>query len=121
MESDSVMLAAVLNVLKGANKLTKVGEAKHIFLVSIDGTPNSLAKVREGWLDAVISQPVDLYVKYGLFYLQAAMEGKTFPQGPTDHNSTIADYEGSPMDLLPAKLVTSANAGDADLWGNAAH
>ncbi len=60
-------------------------------------------------------------MKYGLFYLQAAMEGKTFSQSPTDHNSTIADYEGSPMDLLPAKLVTASNAGDADLWGNAAH
>jgi len=121
MESDSVMLAGVLNVLKGANRLTKVGDPKHIFLVSIDGTPGSLEKVRDGYLDAVISQPVDLYVKYGVYYLQAAMAGKTFAKGPTDHNSEIADFEGSPMDLLPAKMVTSANAGDPDLWGNAAH
>jgi ribose transport system substrate-binding protein len=121
MESDSVMLAGVLNVLKGANKLTKVGEPNHIFLITIDGTPGALEKVRDGYLDAVISQPVDLYVKYGLYYVQAAADGKTFKAGPTDHNSEIADYEGSPMDLLPAAMVTSANASDPNLWGNAPH
>jgi ABC-type sugar transport system substrate-binding protein len=119
MQSDSVMLSGVLNVLKGADRLTKVGEAKHIFLITIDGTPGALEKVRDGTVDAVISQPVDLYVKYGLYYVQAAMAGKTFGKGPTDHDSEIADYEGSPMDLLPARVVTSANASDPGLWGNA--
>jgi ribose transport system substrate-binding protein len=121
MQSDSVMLPGIISVLKGANRLTKVGDAKHIFLVTIDGTPFSLEKVRDGTVDAVISQPVDLYVKYGLYYVQAAMAGKTFQKGPTDHDSHIDDFEGSPMDLLPAKLVTSANAADPALWGNAAH
>jgi ABC-type sugar transport system substrate-binding protein len=121
MQSDSVMLAGVLNVLKGAGRSTKVGEAKHIFLITIDGTPGALEQVRDGTVDAVISQPVDLYVKYGLYYIQAAMAGKTFAKGPTDHDSEIADYEGSPMDLLPARVVTSANAADPGLWGNAGH
>ena len=120
MQSDSVMLAGVLNVLKSGNRLAKVGAPNHIFLVTIDGTPGALEKVRDGDVDAVISQPVDLYVKYGLYYVQAAMEGKTFKAGPTDHNSEIGDYEGSPMDLLPARLVTAADAGDPALWGNAA-
>ena len=42
MQSDSVMLAGVINVLKSAGKLTKVGDASHIMLVSIDGTPYAL-------------------------------------------------------------------------------
>ena len=121
MQSDSVMLSGVLNVLKGANRLTKVGEPKHIFLITIDGTPGALEKVRDGTVDAVISQPVDLYVKYGLYYVQAAIAGKTFQKGSTDHNSEIADYEGSPMDLLPARMVTKDNASDSSLWGNAGH
>ncbi len=120
MQSDSVMLSGVLSVLKSADRLTKVGEPKHVFLVTIDGTPGALERVRDGIVDAVISQPVDLYVKYGLYYIQAAMAGKTFPMGATDHGSEIADYEGSPMDLLPARMVTAANAGDPSLWGNAA-
>jgi ribose transport system substrate-binding protein len=120
MQSDSVMLAGVLNVLKSAGKTTKVGDANHIFLVTIDGTPGALQAVRDGNVDAVISQPVDLYVKYGLYYLQAAVAGKTFQAGPTDHDSEIVSADGSLQDLLPAPVVTSANASDTGLWGNAA-
>lgn len=120
MQSDSVMLAGVLNVLKNANKMTKVGEDKHIFLVTIDGTAGALKQVRDGYVDAVISQPVDLYVKYGLYYLQAALAGKSFKAGPTDHKSEIVDDQGSLQDLLPAPVVTKSNASDPSLWGNAA-
>jgi ribose transport system substrate-binding protein len=118
MQSDSVMLAGVINVLKSASKLTKVGDPSHIMLVSIDGTPFALRQIRDGFLDASISQPLDLYVKYGLSYLQDAVDGKTFPLGPTDHNSTIVEFHGSPMDLLPAPTVTIENVEDPALWGN---
>jgi ABC-type sugar transport system substrate-binding protein len=118
MQSDSVMLAGVLNVLKTAEKLTPVGDPKHIFLVSIDATPFALKQVREGWLDAAISQPLNLYVKYGVSYLADAVAGKTFSPGPTDHDSTIVDFKGNPMDLLPAPTVTKANVEDQMLWGN---
>jgi ribose transport system substrate-binding protein len=120
MQSDSVMLAGVLNVLKSAGRLTKVGEPHHIMLVSIDGTPLALQRIRDDLLDAAISQPLDLYVKYGLHYLQAAVAGQTFAAGPTDHDSRIVDYKGNPMDLLPAPTVTKTNASDPALWGNKA-
>jgi ribose transport system substrate-binding protein len=118
MQSDSVMLSGVLNVLKSAGKLKPVGAPGHIYLVSIDGTPLSLQKIREGQLDIAISQPVDLYVKYGLAYLEAAVEGQTFKAGPTDHDSHIVEYKGNLMDLLPSPLVTKANTDDPKLWGN---
>jgi ABC-type sugar transport system substrate-binding protein len=118
MQSDSVMLAGVLNVLKSAGKLKQVGEEGQIYLISIDGTPLALQKIREGMLNVAISQPLDLYVKYGLSYLEAAVAGETFEQGPTDHNSRLAALNGNPMDLLPAPLVTKANADDKSLWGN---
>lgn len=118
MQSDSVMLAGVLNVLKSADKLKAVGEPGHIFLISIDATPFALQKIREGMLDAAVSQPLNLYVKYGLEYLQAAVAGKTFKAGPTDHDSIIVDYKGNPMDLLPAPVVTKEQASDPGLWGN---
>jgi ribose transport system substrate-binding protein len=120
MQSDSVMLSGVLNVLKSAGKLKKVGEPGHIFLVSIDATPLALQDVRADLLDVAISQPLDLYVKYGLSYLQAAVDGQTFKTGPTDHNSRIVEYKGNLMDLLPAPVVTKANASDPTLWGNQA-
>jgi ABC-type sugar transport system substrate-binding protein len=118
MQSDAVMLAGVLNVLKSADRLTRVGEPEHIYLVSIDGTPYALKQVREGLLDATISQPLNLYVKYGLQYLQDAVDGKDFAVGATDHDSRIEDFTGNLLDLLPAPVVTAANVDDTSLWGN---
>ena len=119
MQSDAVMLAGVLNVLKSAGKLKpRSASPSHIFLVSIDGTPLALEQIREGQLDAAISQPLDLYVKYGAHYLQDAVAGKTFAAGPTDHDSRSSMFNGNPMDLLPAPTVTKANVDDPALWGN---
>jgi ribose transport system substrate-binding protein len=118
MQSDAVMLPGVLNVLKTAGKLKKVGEPGHIFLVSIDGTPFAHEKIREGYLDAAVSQPLNLYVKWGLYYLEGAEAGKTFAPGPTDHDSRIVMFDGNPMDLLPAPVVTKANVDDPSLWAN---
>jgi ribose transport system substrate-binding protein len=118
MQSDSVMLAGVLNVLKSAGKLHKVGEPGHIFAVSIDGTPAALERLRQGDIDAVISQPLDLYVDYAVRYTKDALDGKTLKAGPTDHDSTLVAIGNSLQDLLPATLVTKANADDKTLWGN---
>ena len=119
MQSDSVMLAGVLNVLKSAGKQTKVGEAGHIFLATIDGTPYALGKIREGLVDVTISQPLDLYAKYGAYYAKAAIDGKTFQAGPTDHGSEIVTVGENLMDYVPATVVTSANVDADTLWGNA--
>jgi ABC-type sugar transport system substrate-binding protein len=118
MQSDSVMLPGILNLLKSSGKLKNVGEPGHIPLISIDGTPFALEKIREGLLDAAVSQPLDLYVKYGVEYLGQAMAGKTFSPGKTDHGSEIVDYKGNPMDLLPSPVITKAEASDPNLWGN---
>jgi ABC-type sugar transport system substrate-binding protein len=119
MQSDAVMLAGVLNVLKSAGKLKDVGQPGHIYLVSIDGTPLAMQKIRENQLDAAISQPMNLYVKWGLYYLQNAVAGKTFGVGPTDHDSRIEMFNGNPMDMLPAPIVTKANVNDPSIWANA--
>ena len=99
-------------------KASPVGEPGHIYLVSIDGTPYALEQVRQGLLDATISQPLNLYVKYGLQYLQDAVAGETFEVGETDHDSRVEDFNGNLMDLLPAPIVTAENVDDDSLWGN---
>jgi ABC-type sugar transport system substrate-binding protein len=118
MQSDSVMLPGILNLLKSSGKLKKVGEPGHIPLISIDGTPFALEKIREDLLDAAVSQPLDLYVKYGVEYLGQAMAGKTFAVGKSEHGTDIIDYKGNPMDLLPSPVITKAEASDPKLWGN---
>lgn len=113
-------LSATLNVLTQAGRDAKVGEPGHIFNISIDATPQALDLVRDGTLDAAISQPLDGYAKYGVQYLKDALAGKELKLGPTDHNSEIVDFNGNKMDLLPATLVTKDNVDDKALWGNQA-
>ena len=118
MQSDSIMYAGVTSVLRSAGKLHKIGEAGHIFLASIDGTPPALQAIRDGYMDIVVSQPLDLYAQYSVQYAKAALDGKTFVAGPTDHGSTIIQDGDNLRDVLPSTVVTSANASDSKLWGN---
>jgi ABC-type sugar transport system substrate-binding protein len=128
MES-SFALAGTLQVLKQHGLLAKAGNSKHVFVVSNDGIPEELKDIGAGLIDATVSQPADLYAKYGLYYVQAAIQGKTFHPGATDHNSTIIQVRpGLLEDQLSAPLVTRAGASfggipsvkytDTSLWGN---
>jgi ribose transport system substrate-binding protein len=118
MGSESVCLAGVTQVLQTQQKLAKVGAPGHVVAVGIDGSPAALTALRAGTLDAVISQPLDLYAKYGILYIKAAMAGKTFTAGPTDHGSTIVKVGDSFEDRLPSPTVTITNVDDPTLWGN---
>jgi ABC-type sugar transport system substrate-binding protein len=110
MQSDWA-LSASLAAIKAAG-------GKNVLTISIDASPLGLKKIKQGALTAEISQPLDLYVKHGLQYLQAAVDGKTFKVGPTDHKSKIVRFNGNLMDLVSAKLVTKANVNDPSLWAN---
>lgn len=119
MQAGGAFLAPTLQLLKTMNKLVPTGQPGHITIVSNDGIPQEYAAIKAGQIDAAISQPADLYAKYALYYAQAALEGKTFKPGPTDHNSTIVTISnGNLEDQLPAPLVTKANVDDKSLWGN---
>lgn len=119
MQAGGVFLAPTLQVLKSAGKLIPAGQPGHITIVSNDGIPQEYQAIRDGQIDATVSQPADLYAQYALFYAQAALAGKTFKPGPTDHNSTIVSWgDGNLEDQLPAPLVTKANVNDKSLWGN---
>jgi ABC-type sugar transport system substrate-binding protein len=122
----SFALAGTLQVLKQKGLLVAPDDPKHVFVVSNDGIPEELKAIREGQIDATVSQPADLYAKYALFYIKAAANGQKFAPGQTDHNSTIvAPRPGVLEDQLPAPLVTkdgaypgSLKATDPQLWGN---
>jgi ribose transport system substrate-binding protein len=111
-------LSPTLNVLKQAGRNAKIGEEGHIYNISIDASPQALELIRSGDLDAGISQPLDLYAKYGVQYLVDALAGKELALGKTDHGTEVVDFNGNKMDLLPAVLVTKENVDDPNLWGN---
>ncbi|MBY8875026.1 sugar ABC transporter substrate-binding protein [Micromonospora sp. PLK6-60] len=125
----SFALAGTLQLLKQRNLLTAPDDPKHVFVVSNDGIPKELQDITAGNIDATVSQPADLYAKYALHYLKAAIDGKTFQPGPTDHDSNIIEVRpGLLEDQLSAPLVTldggtyggveSLKPDDKSLWGN---
>ncbi|GAA4634604.1 sugar ABC transporter substrate-binding protein [Actinoallomurus vinaceus] len=126
MQAGGAFLAPTLNVLKQKNLLVPPGNPKHITIVSNDGIPEELKAMEAGQIDATVSQPADLYAKYALFYVKAAIDGKKFAPGKTDHDSTIvAPRPGLLEDQIAAPLVTkdgtyagSLKATDPQLWGN---
>jgi len=119
MQAGGVFLAPTLQLLRSRGLLVPPSDPKHIYIVSNDGIPQEFEAIRKGEIDATVSQPADLYAKYALFYARAAVEGKTFRPGPTDHGSTIVDVgNGTLEDQLAAPLVTKENVDDAALWGN---
>jgi ribose transport system substrate-binding protein len=119
MQAGGVFLAPTLQLLKSKNLLVPPTDPKHIFIVSNDGIPQELEAIRKGEIDATVSQPADLYAKYALFYAKAAVEGKTFSAGKTDHDSNIVDVgNGNLEDQLSAPLITKENVDDQKFWGN---
>ncbi|WP_234542764.1 sugar ABC transporter substrate-binding protein [Streptomyces shenzhenensis] len=125
----SFALSGTLHVLGQQGLLVGPRNPKHVFVVSNDGIPRELRDISNGNIDATVSQPVDLYAKYALYYLKAAIDGRTFKPGRTDHQSTIVQVrEGLLEDRLSAPLVTadggtyggvpSLKSTDPSLWGN---
>jgi ribose transport system substrate-binding protein len=119
MHAGGVFLAPTLQTLKRKGMLHPAGDKGHIVIVSNDGIPQEFDAIRKGEADATVSQPADLYAKYGIMYLKDAIAGKTFKAGPTDHDSTILEVApGVLEDQLSAPLVTKANVDDKSFWGN---
>ena len=112
-------LSATNAVIQQMGYTAKVGEPGHIYNISIDATVEALGLIREGIMDASISQPLDIYAQLGMKYLTMVKNGETLPaEGPTDHNSEIVIFNGNKMDLIPAVLVTKENVDDPTLWAN---
>ncbi|MFJ8044144.1 sugar ABC transporter substrate-binding protein [Kitasatospora sp. NPDC096147] len=118
LQGGSLFLEPLLTTLQARGKLIPAGRPGHLTVVSNDGTPPELSAIRSGLIDATVSQPVDLYARFALYYAQAAAAGRRFEPGPTDHGSTIVAIPNGLEDQLPATLVTRQNADDPALWGN---
>jgi len=117
--ASSFALAGTIQVLKQNKKDVPATDPNHVFIASNDGIPQEYADIKAGTLDATVSQPADLYAKFGLFYANAAIEGKTFPPGASDHTSNILQVRSGLLeDQLSSTLVTKDNVSDSSLWGN---
>lgn len=96
------MVRGIVSGLSQINKDTPVGDANHVPLVGVDGTPLALDRIRKGVQDATMDQnPFEM----GALALQAEvdlLDGKQVPK----------------MQLTDTKLITKENVDDPTLWGN---
>ncbi|MEU8568671.1 sugar ABC transporter substrate-binding protein [Streptomyces pathocidini] len=118
MQAGGAFLYPTLSLLEQKNLLKPAGTKGHITIVSNDGIPQELDAIREGKIDATVSQPADLYAKYALYYARQALQDKEFQPGRTDHGSRIIKIPNGLEDQLPAPLVTTTNVDDPKLWAN---
>ena len=97
------MLRGVASALRQIGKLKPAGDAEHVALVGLDGTPLALKRIRDGVQDATVEQS------------PYAMGGAIF-------DAIVAHFDGRPV---PEKarteptLITKANVDAPGHWGNA--
>lgn len=116
--SEIICLKPVADALKKNGLLAPAGDPKHVPFVAVDGSPDGHQAIRDGYLDALISQPLDGYGQWAVYWINQAVQGKTPTEGPTDHDSVVVKDGSSYSDLLKSPTVTKDNVDDPSLWGN---
>ena len=118
MQAGGAFLAPTLALLDSQGLLVPAGQDGHIAIVSNDGIPQELDAIRDGSIDATVSQPADSYAYYGLYYAIAAAQGLTFEAGPPTTGArswscrtasrTSCRRRSSPV--IPARSATSTRS-----------
>jgi ribose transport system substrate-binding protein len=115
--ASELMATAVNAQLNAAGKGAKVGDPNSVIRVAIDGTPQGLKLIREGALDATVSQPLSAYATKTADLIELVHNGGKIEIGPRDDGQVIETPVG-PQYQLKATLVTKANVDSPDLWAN---
>ena len=93
-----------------------------VYLIGVDGDPTALKLIRDGWVNATITPPMNQYVFGCYTFIDQLSAGETLQPGKYDVDGVIGELvmeELSPKLIIPGILVTTANVDDPALWGNA--
>lgn len=115
--ASELMATAVNAQLKRAGKDAAVGQADSVIRVAIDGTPQGLQLIRDGALDATVSQPLSAYATKTAELIELVSKGGKIELGPKPDGQVI-DTPVGPQYQLNATLVTKENVDDSGLWAN---
>ncbi len=125
LASDYVYISGTLSALKQAGMLHKRGEAGHVFICSVDGSPIGLQAIREGWSDEASGQPVNDFGSLVLRYIPQVLKGQPVEPGPVTEegalwspSKVVINKDGTPVLELSTVRVTSENVDNPHLWGN---
>jgi ribose transport system substrate-binding protein len=98
-----------LRAIRQANRAVPIGDPKHIVVVGIDGTEQALTAIREGSLDATLSQNPLTMAAQSVKYVAQYLGGK---------KTGIPQHAYWPHLLLTKANVDSAQAKTYGLWGD---
>lgn len=126
MHSDCVGTTVVLSALEQLGKKFKRGEEGHIFLTGVDGCPDALAAIRDGYSDEASSQPMPDFGVVLSDYIKMRMNGEEIKEGTVTKEgalwspATIVKSDTGFMLNLATTMVTFENVEEPALWGNQA-
>ncbi|MDK2980586.1 MAG: simple sugar transport system substrate-binding protein [Chloroflexota bacterium] len=123
MHSDSVGTTVVLAALDQLGKKFQRGEDGHVFLCGVDGSPDALQAIRDGWSDQASSQPIP---DFGIIadWIEKKLageeptEGEVIQEGALWSPAYIALTDTGYQLNLATTSVTPDNADSDALWGN---
>jgi ABC-type sugar transport system substrate-binding protein len=88
------LLPSVQSALTSANRLAPIGDAEHVFVVSIDGDQNGCKAMRDRTLDADIATPVDDFGKQAVAAITATLGGKSAGPRTVQTKGLTLDQDG---------------------------
>jgi ABC-type sugar transport system substrate-binding protein len=92
-----------------------------VYLIGVDGDPTAIEYIRQGWVNATLTPPMDQYV-FGCFaFLDQIIAGTPLTPGLYNINGITAELRAEKWGFtlyLPGILITKQNADDPSLWGN---
>jgi ribose transport system substrate-binding protein len=105
LASDGVMGDAVISALEQVSRLYEIGDAKHIIVTAVDGTPGALELIRNKYMDATCAQPAILMAETAIDSLDSALKGEIALDAKVDNS-------------LAPTVGTIDNVDSDELWAN---
>ena len=118
----------IVTALQQKGRWKKLGEEGHVIFVNIDGEPVALQWIREGYMDADISQDPIAYGQITVEMLDKySMKQQPVPLGPYENKNyywekgKIEKSDSGPSLVIPPFVIDAKNVNDKRLWGNIAY
>lgn len=126
LHSDCVGASTVVDTLDTLDKKLPASDPGHVYIAGVDGCPETLRLIREGFIDQASSQPLPDYGLLLAEFIARLLDGQPLQE----ETITIEGASWSPLRIVRSEAgllaslattnVTSANADSPALWGNQA-
>lgn len=114
----------IVTALKQKDRWKKIGEEGHVIFVNIDGEPVAVNWIKEGYMDACVSQDPIAYGEIAVEMIaKYAMNGEPVPIGTYENpkyfweKAEIVDGDSGPTMIIPPFIIDPSNADDERHWG----